>query len=83
MGLFAIKNAWASLAPDQDDLQRKNRLRRALIFAVSHGFVVVIAGFVVDPTPMVESILVNDLDVRNSTWVVVDGQNRMAKPEVH
>ena len=82
LGLFAIKNAWASLAPDQDDFQRKNRLRRALIFAVTHGLFVTIAGFVVDPTPMVESILVNDLDVRNSTWVVVDGQNRMAKPEV-
>ena len=26
LGLFAIKNAWASLAPDQDDFQRKNRL---------------------------------------------------------
>ena len=43
LGLFAIKNAWASLAPDQDDFQRKNRLRRALIFAVTHGLFVAIA----------------------------------------
>ncbi|MBI14024.1 MAG: amino acid ABC transporter permease [Deltaproteobacteria bacterium] len=82
LGLFALKNAWSSLAPDQDEFQRNQRIRMSLVYGILHGTAVVLAGFAIDPTPLVESILVNDLDVSSTTWIVIDGQNRIAQPEI-
>jgi len=82
LGLAALFYAWGALAPDKGEEEIQQRLKRSLLFFTLHLGLIAIAGFVVDPTVYIRSILVNDLDIQTTTWVVVNGQDRIVDPEI-